>query len=73
METMNSSLRTESSLFNTREAADYLNLSKSTLDMKRLKGGGPVFCALGRRVVYKRSDLDAWVDANRRRSTSEVA
>lgn len=44
-----------------REAADYVGLSKSTLDKLRCYGTGPVYFKLGRAVVYRKSDLDDWV------------
>ena len=57
--------------FNVRDAADYLGLSASTLNKLRVFGGGPVFLKLGRRVAYDLADLDAWLKAKRRRSTSD--
>ncbi|WP_332699804.1 helix-turn-helix transcriptional regulator [Bosea sp. (in: a-proteobacteria)] len=44
-----------------REAADYVGLSKSTLDKLRCYGTGPRYFKLGRAVVYSTVDLDAWV------------
>ncbi len=55
----------------TAEAAEYLNLSKSTLEKLRLTGGGPRYAKLGKIVVYGLSDLDAWTEARMRMSTSE--
>jgi len=53
-------------------AAEYLGLSTSTLAKMRLRGDGPVYMKVGRRVVlYDQSDLDAWLDGRKRRSTSE--
>jgi hypothetical protein len=57
--------------FSVRDAADYLGLSTSTLNKLRVFGGGPVFLKLGRRVAYDLGDLDAWLNAKRRRSTSD--
>lgn len=53
------------------KAARQLELSVSTLAKMRLSGTGPDYCKLGRRVVYRAEDLEAWVKANRYRSTSE--
>ena len=53
------------------EAAKYLGLSTSTLAKLRLTGNGPVFCKLGRRVVYRHADLDMYLEASRRSSTSD--
>lgn len=55
----------------TREAADYCGSSASTFEKLRLFGGGPVYTKIGRRVVYRIEDLDAWLAENRRRSTSD--
>lgn len=55
----------------TDQAAALLGLSTSTLAKLRLTGDGPPYSKLGRRVVYRRQDLDDWVAANRCHSTSE--
>lgn len=57
-------------VLNVKESADYLGLSKSFLDKKRVFGGGPSYSKLGARVVYDVTDLDTWRTANRRSSTS---
>lgn len=54
------------------QAADFLNLSPRTLEKLRVVGGGPVFSKLGRRVVYALEDLQSWVAAKRRASTSDT-
>jgi excisionase family DNA binding protein len=58
-------------LFSTSVAASYLGLSPSYLNKLRCTGGGPYFVKLGRRVLYRKADLDSWLEACRRRSTSE--
>lgn len=55
----------------TQDAADYLGLSKSTLEKYRLSGDGPQYVKMGKAIAYKTEDLDAWVDARKRNSTSE--
>ena len=55
------------------EAAEYLRMSPRTLEGYRVRGGGPAFCKVGRRVVYVLQDLDAWVQGNRHESTSEIS
>lgn len=52
-------------------AARQLGLSKSTLAKWRLIGAGPRFSKLGRRVVYRIDDLEAWILMNQHSSTSE--
>jgi hypothetical protein len=54
-------------------AADYCGCSTSYLNKLRSIGGGPVFIKRGRRVIYDTLDLDAWLDAGRRASTSDTA
>lgn len=54
------------------DAAAYVGLSPSTLAKMRLRGDGPVYSKAGPRIViYDKLDLDAWLSAQRRRSTSE--
>ncbi|MBI5165981.1 MAG: helix-turn-helix domain-containing protein [Magnetospirillum sp.] len=55
----------------TLEAASYLGLSKSTLEKYRLTGEGPKFAKLGKTCTYSLADLDDWVEARTRTSTSE--
>jgi predicted DNA-binding transcriptional regulator AlpA len=57
----------------TPEAAAILGLSKSTLEKLRLRGNGPKYAKLGRICVYSPRDLEAWVVARSRNSTSEPA
>jgi excisionase family DNA binding protein len=54
-----------------REAAEYVGLSQHTLNQMRNEGRGPRFLKLGGAVRYDTKDLDAWIDASRRRSTSD--
>lgn len=53
----------------TKQAANYLGLSKSTLDKLRCLGGGPRFYKLGRAVIYDVADLDAWKSERARTTT----
>jgi len=45
------------------EAAAFLGLSPRTLEKWRVIGGGPRFHKFGRRVMYSRSDLEAWANS----------
>jgi hypothetical protein len=56
----------------TAEAAKILHMSVRTLKRLRLVGAGPRFCKSGRRVVYRRHELDDWLDARSYASTSEA-
>lgn len=54
-------------------AAEYLGLSVSTLAKMRVRGDGPTYAKAGARIVlYDRDDLDRWLNARKRRSTSET-
>lgn len=49
----------------TEEAADYLRVSWRTLYRWRAQRVGPAWTKVGQRVVYRRSDLEAWLDRHR--------
>ena len=56
----------------TPQAAAYVGLSASTLEKLRLTGNGPAFQKAGPKiVVYFPEDLDAWLNSQRRKSTSD--
>ena len=55
----------------TEEAADYVRLSKPTLERFRISGDGPKFLKLGGSVRYRKVDLDAWLESRVVNSTSE--
>ena len=62
-----------SEMLNTKQAADYLNLSQATLEAWRCRGGGPVFRKFGKAVRYRKDDLDNYANNRVRTSTSEAA
>jgi hypothetical protein len=55
----------------TKEAAEYLGLSCSTLAKMRVYGTGPRFSKAGGAVIYSVQDLDSFVGEHSRQSTSE--
>ena len=60
-------------LLTQREAATALRLSERSIERLRVSGLGPRFVRCGvRSVRYRKSDLDAYVEARTARSTSEV-
>ncbi|REJ79722.1 MAG: helix-turn-helix domain-containing protein [Acidobacteria bacterium] len=61
----------EGGVLDTPMAASYLGLSPATLETMRSRGGGPRFSKLGRRVVYRREELDRWLEERSQRSTSD--
>jgi hypothetical protein len=60
--------------FNETAAAQYIfgpGGSERTLQGWRSRGFGPRFLKLGRRIVYRRRELDAWLAGRERASTSD--
>ena len=56
----------------TDQAASYCGCSASHLEKLRVSGGGPAYLKPSPRfVVYDTADLDAWLQAGRRQSTSD--
>ena len=60
-------------LLSTAGAAEVVGLAPQTLAIMRVEGGGPRYVKLGRRVLYDPADLAAWIDRNKRLSTSDRA
>ncbi len=58
-------------LLRTPEAAAHCGVSRSLLEKLRLTGTGPRYAKLGKIVTYDLADLNAWVEGNKRMSTSE--
>ena len=58
-------------VFTTKQAADYLGLSKQRLEIWRHDGNGPPYVKLARSVRYMREDIDAWLKLHRRSNTSQ--
>ena len=52
-------------LLTITEAAEELRTSVETLRYWRGRGEGPLGFRLGRRIVYRESDLTNWVDSQR--------
>jgi hypothetical protein len=56
---------------NQRQAAERLGIPERSLESARGRGNGPPFYKIGQRVVYDTDELDAWLVARRRTSTSD--
>lgn len=50
----------------TEQAAEFLGVSKGTLDQWRSQGreGSPPYMKIGGRVFYRQSTLEKWLDKN---------
>ncbi len=59
-------------LLTPQQAADYLGLKISALARWRMAGGGPKYVKINARARrYRKTDLEAWVEARLRTSTSD--
>jgi excisionase family DNA binding protein len=63
----------DSPLFNVDEAASYLRCSASYLNKLRSTGGGPPFFKMGAKVLYRRTDLDRYIEKRIQKSTADKA
>jgi hypothetical protein len=59
-------------LITEQALADYLGVAVQTPRKWRLTGEGPRYIKIGRAVRYHPDDVDAFVAASRRRSTSDT-
>ena len=66
-------LRAHIGLVTEDELTHMLNISKHTLQIWRMKGGGPRFVKLGKNVFYTINDINAWIGVNTMITTSEAA
>jgi excisionase family DNA binding protein len=55
-----------------KDAAEYIGVATSTLAKWRITGEGPKYARVGKRVLYLREDLDAWMKDQRVSSTAET-
>ena len=47
------------------DAAEFMGMSKVTLDEWRSKGGGPAFHRVGRRIIYSVQDIRDFIATSR--------
>jgi hypothetical protein len=60
-------------LLTQKDAALALRCSERTLERLRCSGLGPRYIKTTHKVLYRESDLDAWLTARSVRSTSEIS
>ncbi len=56
----------------TADAARYLLMSPRNLERYRMTGGGPRFMKSGRRCLYRRADLDTWLNGRSFENTAQA-
>ena len=61
----------QQSLLTQQRLSDLINVSERSLERWRVEGTGPAFVKAGRKVLYRVVDVDEWLAASRRKSTSE--
>jgi excisionase family DNA binding protein len=54
------------------EVAALLGVSRRTMQGWRWRGGGPPYVRVGSAVRYEPAEVQAWLDAQRRTSTSDA-
>ncbi len=60
-------------LLGEKKVAEILGLSVRTVQMRRLKGGGPIFIKIGSRCLYRPSDVEEFIRSCAMTHTSEPA
>jgi excisionase family DNA binding protein len=58
-------------MLRTEQAAKILDVTKSTLECWRCRGGGPQFVRYGRAIRYREEDLERFIESKVQRNTSE--
>lgn len=54
----------DDNVMNGKAAASRIGTTEGTLATWRYLGKGPKYIKIGRRVVYRPADLDAWLEAH---------
>lgn len=62
----------DETFIDTQRLSGLTGIAASTWNKKRLSGDGPAFIKAGRRVLYRWSDVEAWLLDQQRRSTSDA-
>ena len=59
-------------LLTAEQVAAKIQISHKTLRKWRWEGKGPRYIKIGRKVAYRPADIEAYVQANVRTSTSDI-
>lgn len=60
----NSPLFDKETYLSTAQVAEALHVTTRTLGLWRLNGSGPPFKRFAKRVLYKREDVNKWVESH---------
>jgi excisionase family DNA binding protein len=64
--------RYEKEILNLQEASAYLNISGSTIYKRTSQGNIPHYKPNGKLILFKKEDLDEWIEARRISSKKEL-
>ena len=59
-------------LLTQKRLSQLIDVSERTLERWRVEGSGPPFVKAGRKCLYRVEDIDGWLLASRRSSTSDT-
>jgi excisionase family DNA binding protein len=62
----------QKTVLNLSEAAKYLDISESHLYKLTSSRQIPHFCPQGKKLYFRRDELDTWLQRNRQSSTDEI-
>lgn len=62
----------QKTVLNLTEAAKYLDISESHLYKLTSSRQIPHFCPQGKKLYFRRDELDTWLQRNRQSSTDEI-
>jgi predicted DNA-binding transcriptional regulator AlpA len=62
-------LNTKTQLLTPAELEASYRIAKATLAKWRWNGSGPTYVKLGAKVLYRRSDVEAWIASRERTAT----
>lgn len=63
---------TKADLYDTAELAELLHSSERTLIRWRVQRTGPAWIKAGGKVLYRRSDIDAWLESHKQTPVREA-
>lgn len=67
-----SELKLQKNVFNLKEACEYMQVSASHIYKLTSAGQIPHYCPNGKRLYFKREELDSWLLRNRKSEVSGV-
>ena len=64
----------QSENYRSDDAAEYIGIAPPTLAKMRMRGDGPKYSKISNRlIIYRKADMDEWLESKQFNSTSEYA